>query len=72
MDLTQDQIALRKAVRDFARKEIAPIAHEYDMKGEFPFDTGKKLGGLGRMGIQFPEQGVVPGFVCLRFLCPVV
>ncbi len=67
MDLTQDQIALRKAVRDFARKEIAPIAHEFDLKGEFPFETVKKLGELGLMGIPFPEKWGGAGFDYLSY-----
>ncbi|MCQ3936526.1 MAG: acyl-CoA dehydrogenase [Chloroflexi bacterium] len=47
---------LRDAARDFARKEIAPIAAEFDESGEFPNATVKKMGELGFMGIEVPEQ----------------
>ncbi len=46
---------LRDAARDFAQKEIAPIAAEFDESGEFPKETIKKMGGLGFMGIEVPE-----------------
>ncbi len=43
-DLTEDQIAIRDAARNFAETEIAPSAVERDIKGEFPADIIKKLG----------------------------
>jgi alkylation response protein AidB-like acyl-CoA dehydrogenase len=54
--LTEEHEALRRAVRDFAENEIAPIAAEYDESGEFPLQTIKKLGRMGMMGIEVPEQ----------------
>ncbi len=56
LELTAEHEALRAAVRDFARKEIVPIAAEFDESGEFPFDTIKKMGMMGLMGIEIPEQ----------------
>ncbi|MBK7456270.1 MAG: acyl-CoA dehydrogenase [Anaerolineales bacterium] len=47
---------LRDAARDFAQKEIAPIAAEFDESGEFPYNTIKKMGALGFMGIEIPEE----------------
>jgi alkylation response protein AidB-like acyl-CoA dehydrogenase len=47
---------IRQAARDFAQKEIAPIAAEFDESGEFPYKTVKKMGALGLMGIEIPEQ----------------
>lgn len=67
MDFTEDQIALRKAVRDFARNEIAPIAHEIDVAAEFPYETVQKLGELGLMGIPFPEEYGGAGFDYLSY-----
>ncbi|NWF63493.1 MAG: acyl-CoA dehydrogenase [Chloroflexi bacterium] len=46
---------LRDAARDFAQKEIAPIAADFDESGEFPYETIKKMGALGFMGIETPE-----------------
>jgi alkylation response protein AidB-like acyl-CoA dehydrogenase len=54
--LTTEHKMLRDAARDFARKEIAPIAAEFDESGEFPHVTIKKMGDLGFMGIEVPEQ----------------
>lgn len=54
--LSDEHRMLRDAARDFAQKEIAPIAAEFDESGEFPHDTVKKMGALGFMGIEAPEQ----------------
>ncbi len=54
--LTEEHEALRRAVRDFAQKEIAPIAAQFDESGEFPLETIRKLGQLGVMGIEIPEE----------------
>ncbi|MEM7034609.1 MAG: acyl-CoA dehydrogenase [Chloroflexota bacterium] len=57
MDLTlsNEHQMIRDAARDFAQKEITKIAAEYDESGEFPYDTVKKMGQLGFMGIEVPE-----------------
>lgn len=54
--LTTEHKMLRDAARDFAQKEIAPIAAEFDESGEFPYNTIKKMGALGFMGIEIPEE----------------
>ena len=54
--LSAEHKMLRDAARDFAQKEIAPIAAEFDESGEFPYATIKKMGELGFMGIEVPEQ----------------
>lgn len=53
--LTDEHKMLRDAAKDFAEKEIAPIAAEFDESGEFPQATIKKMGELGFMGIEVPE-----------------
>lgn len=53
--LTDEHEALRKAVRDFAQNEIAPIAAEHDESGDFPLETVRKMGQMGLMGIEVPE-----------------
>jgi short-chain 2-methylacyl-CoA dehydrogenase len=55
-DLTDEQRLLRDTVRDFARQEVAPVAEELDRTKAFPYELVKKMGGLGLMGIPFPEQ----------------
>lgn len=47
---------LREAVRDFAQREIVPIAAEFDESGEFPLDTVRQMGEMGLMGIEVPEE----------------
>jgi alkylation response protein AidB-like acyl-CoA dehydrogenase len=54
--LTSEHKMIRDAARDFARNEIAPIAAEFDESGEFPAKTIQKMGEMGFMGIEVPEQ----------------
>jgi len=55
-NLTDEQLMIRDLARDFARREIAPIAARMDETGEFPFETVKKMGELGLMGLEVPEE----------------
>jgi alkylation response protein AidB-like acyl-CoA dehydrogenase len=54
--LTDEHIMLRDAVRDFAQSEIVPIAAAFDESGEFPLETVRKMGQMGLMGIEIPEE----------------
>jgi len=54
--LTEQQRMIRDAARDFAQKELAPYAAEWDRNETFPAEAVKKLGELGFMGINVPEQ----------------
>ena len=54
--LGQDQLAIREMVRDFARKEIAPNALEWDEAQHFPRELFTKLGELGLLGVVIPEE----------------
>ena len=57
-DLTEEQISIRDAAKDFAENEIAPSAVERDLNAEFPAEIVKKLGELGFMGMMAsPEWG---------------
>jgi alkylation response protein AidB-like acyl-CoA dehydrogenase len=53
---TEEHEMIRQAARDFAQKEIAPIAAEFDECGEFPYETIMKMGEMGFMGIEVPEE----------------
>jgi alkylation response protein AidB-like acyl-CoA dehydrogenase len=55
-DLTEEQNLLRQAVRDFAEKEIAPLAEELDEKEKFSVELTLKMGGLGLLGCFVPEK----------------
>jgi alkylation response protein AidB-like acyl-CoA dehydrogenase len=54
--LSEEHEMLRQAAREFAQNEIVPIAAEHDESGEFPLDTIRKMGKLGFMGIEVPEE----------------
>jgi alkylation response protein AidB-like acyl-CoA dehydrogenase len=53
---TEEHESIRQAARNFAQKEIAPVAAEFDESGEFPSKTIKKMGEMGFMGIEVPEE----------------
>lgn len=56
--ITTEQEILRNAVRDFAEKEIRPIAAEMDEKEEFNLETCRAMGELGLFGmIVSPDYG---------------
>jgi alkylation response protein AidB-like acyl-CoA dehydrogenase len=55
-DYTEEQVQLRRAVREFAQAEIAPHVMEWDEAQTFPLETVRKLGKLGYMGAVFPES----------------
>ena len=54
-DLPEEHEALRATVREFAEREVAPVAEELDRTEAFPYEIVRKLGELGWMGIPFPE-----------------
>ena len=55
-DLSPEQKMIQQTARDFAQHEIAPIAAEFDESGEFPLETIRKMGQMGFMGIEVPEE----------------
>ena len=54
--LTDEHKMMRRAVSEFAEKEIAPKAAEIDRTCEFPRETFEKMGKLGLLGIPYPEE----------------
>ncbi|HTR26685.1 MAG TPA: acyl-CoA dehydrogenase family protein [Terriglobales bacterium] len=63
--LNDEQLQLKKSVREFAEREIAPHVMHWDESGEFPMATIKELGKLGLMGSIFPPEygGAGMGYV---------
>jgi alkylation response protein AidB-like acyl-CoA dehydrogenase len=55
-ELTDDQRMIRDMVRDFAQKEIAPIAAEIDKTEQFPWPLIRKMADLGILGLPIPEK----------------
>ena len=56
LDLTDEQRMIRDVARDFAEREVRPIAAEIDRDARFPHETIKRMGELGLMGILTPER----------------
>lgn len=54
--LTEEQEMIQAAAREFAQNEIAPIAAEFDERGEFPSATVRAAAELGFMGVEVPEE----------------
>ena len=54
-DLGADIDALRDAVADFARREIAPLAEATDRDNQFPLPLWPKMGALGVLGLTVDE-----------------
>ena len=54
--LSREQEMMRKMVRAFAEKEIAPLAEELDRTGRFPGETVEKMTKLGLMGLNVPQE----------------
>jgi short/branched chain acyl-CoA dehydrogenase len=55
-DLTEEQNLLRQAVREFAEREIAPVAAHLDEQEEFSVELTGKMGDLGLLGCLVPEK----------------
>ena len=55
-ELSEEQELIRQTVRDFAEREIKPIAQELDEKEEFSEDLTRKIGELGLFGMYLPSQ----------------
>jgi alkylation response protein AidB-like acyl-CoA dehydrogenase len=55
-ELTEEQNLIRETVRDFAEREIKPVAKDLDEKSEFSHDLTRKMGELGLFGMYLPEK----------------
>jgi isovaleryl-CoA dehydrogenase len=64
-DLSEELIALRDSVRQFASKEITPFAQDFDKNNHFPLELWRKLGDLGVLGMTVKEEfgGVDMGYL---------
>lgn len=56
LTLTEEQRMIREMARDFAQKELAPHAAEWDEAEEFPAEAIAQMGQLGLLGLTVPEQ----------------
>jgi butyryl-CoA dehydrogenase len=52
----EQHLQVREMVRAFARDEVKPIAARYDATAEFPWESIRKMGELGLLGVPWPEE----------------
>jgi butyryl-CoA dehydrogenase len=55
-DLNEEQKPWQKSVHDFVAKELQPKAHEVDVTSEFNWTATRKMGPLGLLGLNIPEE----------------
>ncbi|WP_203333040.1 acyl-CoA dehydrogenase [Planococcus beigongshangi] len=55
-DLTQEHQMIKKTIKEFADKVVAPGAIDRDRSKEFPTEIFKQLSGMGMMGLPFDEK----------------
>lgn len=53
---TEEHEALRKVIRRFVEKEVAPHIEKWEKDGEFPIEIVKRMGDLGFLGLRYPEK----------------
>ena len=56
LNLTEEQKLIQEKVREFASKELEPIASKLDELGKPPIEQFRKLGELGFLGLMVPEE----------------
>src|SRR5512136_1430177 len=55
-DLTEEQRIWRKTVHDFVNAELRPHAREVDETGQFNWTAVRKMGPIGLLGLNIPEE----------------
>src|SRR6478672_1715781 len=53
---SEQHLATREMVREFARDEVAPVAAKYDAEAKFPWESIRKMGELGLLGVRRPNE----------------
>jgi short-chain 2-methylacyl-CoA dehydrogenase len=56
MYLTEEHNMIRQTVRDFAEREVKPVAQELDEKAEFSIPLTRRMGELGFFGLRTPKE----------------
>jgi alkylation response protein AidB-like acyl-CoA dehydrogenase len=72
LKLTEEHKLIRDMARDFAQKEIAPIAAEIDEEACFPTETVRMMGELGFMGVEIPEEYEGTGMDTLSYVLAMI
>lgn len=70
-DLSDEHNMIRETVRDFAEREIKPVARELDEREEFSYTLTKRMGELGLFGMYVPEEYGGQGMDTLSYIIAV-
>src|SRR5579864_7276359 len=54
--LTDEQLQLKRSIREFAEREVLPNVMKWDEANHFPLETIKELGRMGVLGMIFPTE----------------
>src|SRR4051812_30956050 len=65
---SEQHLAVREMVRQFARDEVAPVAAKFDADSIFPWQNVKRMGELGLLGVPWPEEMGGAGFDLLSYM----
>jgi alkylation response protein AidB-like acyl-CoA dehydrogenase len=65
---SEQHLATREMVRQFARDEVEPVARKLDADATFPWDNIRKMGDLGLLGVPWPEELGGAGLDVLSFM----
>ena len=70
-ELSEEQQMIRETVRDFAERDIRPVARELDEKAEFSYELTAMMGELGLFGMTLPEKYGGQGMDTLSYIIAV-
>lgn len=65
---SEQHLAVRQMVREFARDQVAPVARAFDADSIFPWENVKRMGELGLLGVPWPEEMGGAGFDLLSYM----
>src|SRR5687767_341679 len=69
---SEQHLAVREMVRQFARDEVAPVAARLDAESAFPWENVKKMGELGLLGVPWSEELGGAGLDVLSFMITIM
>ena len=65
---SEQHLAVREMVREFARDEVAPVAARFDAESTFPWENVRKMGELGLLGVPWSEELGGAGLDTISFM----
>jgi len=65
---SEQHLAVREMVRQFAREEVAPVAAKFDAESTFPWENVRRMGELGLMGVPWAEELGGAGLDTISFM----